>query len=330
VSSSIPPGWYDDPAFAGSERWWNGSEWTESTRPATTGPADDEPPAVPAPPQSPLPQAVTQSFAPPRTPQQPGPPPQQVPYPPGPAPAVSSGRTGNRNRTIALSAVALLVVGGLVAALIVLLGGDDGDEDPTPPVASGAPSQSTKPGAETVGEATDDETGITVPLLKGWDTPVGESRPFHQYKDEVACAVVPTTSSEEPGGDDHCYLGEIDVGYYEGTAFDQVVGEVGAQMQDNDNYHETQRLKDESLRVDGGNAHLIRSEIREKAADPSGTTHTLTLQFVIIDSPYEQDGTQVFPIVIAAVDHDAKAPDQAVLDVVRDGIKVGAPHPSAS
>lgn len=28
----VPPGWYDDPAGAGVQRWWDGELWTEHTR----------------------------------------------------------------------------------------------------------------------------------------------------------------------------------------------------------------------------------------------------------------------------------------------------------
>ncbi|MCU1423549.1 MAG: hypothetical protein JWN36_3200 [Microbacteriaceae bacterium] len=48
LGASIPPGWYDDPAGSGLQRWWSGIGWTEHTHdPApkpvapTPSPADD-------------------------------------------------------------------------------------------------------------------------------------------------------------------------------------------------------------------------------------------------------------------------------------------------
>ena len=60
MSDSTPrPGWYADPENPASERWWNGSGWSEQQRPATVA-AAPEPAAPVAPPAFPL--------APPRAP----------------------------------------------------------------------------------------------------------------------------------------------------------------------------------------------------------------------------------------------------------------------
>ena len=48
LSASIAPGWYDDPAGSGLQRWWSGISWTEHTHdpapkpaPPSVSPADD-------------------------------------------------------------------------------------------------------------------------------------------------------------------------------------------------------------------------------------------------------------------------------------------------
>jgi hypothetical protein len=39
---TTPPDWYDDPSESGRQRWWDGTSWTERTRP-TAGPVDWKP-----------------------------------------------------------------------------------------------------------------------------------------------------------------------------------------------------------------------------------------------------------------------------------------------
>ncbi len=40
INQEIPPGWYPDPDGKPTDRYWNGSEWTDNTRPqiATNSP----------------------------------------------------------------------------------------------------------------------------------------------------------------------------------------------------------------------------------------------------------------------------------------------------
>jgi hypothetical protein len=41
--ASVAPGWYDDPAGSGAQRWWGGSEWTEHLRAREPEPAPSNP-----------------------------------------------------------------------------------------------------------------------------------------------------------------------------------------------------------------------------------------------------------------------------------------------
>jgi hypothetical protein len=44
ISQEIPPGWYPDPDGKPTDRYWNGSEWTESTRPQSANISPTNPP----------------------------------------------------------------------------------------------------------------------------------------------------------------------------------------------------------------------------------------------------------------------------------------------
>lgn len=39
---SPPPGWYPDPQAAGTERWWDGTQWGAQTRPSMAKPAEPQ------------------------------------------------------------------------------------------------------------------------------------------------------------------------------------------------------------------------------------------------------------------------------------------------
>lgn len=253
-------------------------------------------------------------------------------YPPGPQ---QMGGAGNRNRTIVISVVALLVVGGLVAALVLLLGGgDDKKKEPIadPTNTKTSTSQQTDkpqpPGPATDGALTDTATGITVPRMKDWDEHPGSGSETHQYKDEIPCTG--ETSSPDPGDTTGCYLGEIDVGAFPGTDFDEFATRLTGQVKDSDDYTTTKTVTDERVTIDGKDAHVLVVEVEEKEADASGNRRTATLQFIFIDNPYDDDGKLQFPVVYTSIDGDPKSPPLEVIETVRKGVKVGTPSPTAS
>ncbi|NUU23624.1 MAG: DUF2510 domain-containing protein [Streptomycetaceae bacterium] len=324
MTASIPPGWYDDPSAPGMERWWDGAQWTESSRPRTDSgpgvppgpghPADQMPPG-PGYPADQMPGGLS---APSHTP----PYPQYGPYGPGgPGP-------NNRNRNILIGVVSLLVVGGIVAALIVLLGGgDDG--------ASVA----------TEGRATDPTSGVSIPLMKGWQH--DSKRPTLQATGRYPCPDESGGASDEPSDSPSdmpsadasagsgvdlsgCYLGQIVVGGHEADTFEEAIQKVRDDDLNDKDMKVTKTLKDEDITVDGKKAHLLRVEAEDAKPAADGSKHKGTLQAVVIDSKVEEDGSTGYPVVYVAIDDASNAPPKGVLDTVIDGIKVGQPQPSAS
>jgi Protein of unknown function (DUF2510) len=99
MTTSMPPGWYDDPQDANGQRYWDGQAWTPHCQ---RKPLSPQPP-VPNWPPSPPKQASNVAYPPPPVQQGPWPPPGQQPV--GPPPRQS-------NRPV--------VVIGVIAALVVL------------------------------------------------------------------------------------------------------------------------------------------------------------------------------------------------------------------
>ncbi|MCF2527928.1 DUF2510 domain-containing protein [Yinghuangia soli] len=319
MTSSIPPGWYDDPAGPGMERWWDGSQWTDSTRPPS---GQGFPPAA-------GPAAMPPAPA--------GPPPMPVQYGGYPS-APGTSPDGKRNRNIILAVVALLLVGGRGAGGVAARGGaykkDEqagGTPTATVPGPATGPGKNTSPapppGPATDGTVKDPTTGITVPKLKGWEASTDDDSPALQRKDKIPCEV---GASASPDDDGNCYLGEIDVVYVEGPSLSRVVAEVNGDINTNSDYRVVQTVKDEATKADGADAHLLTFDIEENQKDAAGKSRTATMQLVFVDSPFQYKGTTAYPVVFVALYTDPKGPPKAVMDTVRDGIKVGTPQPAST
>lgn len=136
MSSSPPPGWYRDPSYPLTERWWDGTAWTDHRR----------------------------------QPEQPGPPVLQ----PQPSTRRGLGRTQVvALAAVGAVLVAGAVTGGV---LLLGGDGDDGQESRTTtssPASDGSPSPTKPATASPTGDPTtvaDDLNGITFPVPDGWES----------------------------------------------------------------------------------------------------------------------------------------------------------------
>jgi uncharacterized RDD family membrane protein YckC len=80
--SSLPAGWYKDPADPTTQRYWDGEGWLGKAIPADAVPPDGPPPVEEEPPPAPAPEPASPAAAPPPPAWMP-PPPQQQQAPPG-------------------------------------------------------------------------------------------------------------------------------------------------------------------------------------------------------------------------------------------------------
>ncbi|WP_307136065.1 DUF2510 domain-containing protein [Streptomyces aurantiacus] len=149
---TTPPGWYRDPSAPHTERWWDGTAWTEHRR-------------TPEVSQQQLhhhyPQQQ-QSYAQPQ--------PQTVPMP-------APGGSG-RAKAVALTTAAAVLVAAIVTGAVVL-SRDDGDSEPgartAPTPTATAPTSSPPSPSASAGHdpavVVDELNGITLPVLDGWAEP---------------------------------------------------------------------------------------------------------------------------------------------------------------
>ncbi|GAA2302365.1 DUF2510 domain-containing protein [Streptomyces kunmingensis] len=180
MTSQTPAGWYPDPGQVPdgprTERWWDGSRWTDQTRPATTPP--------PLPPQTAAPAPAVPAQQPPA----PGMIPTYGNYP------VYTGqlppKPRNRARIAIAAAVAVVVLAGVVGGVYALTSDDGGNnkagsesqqpKDPQRPDGPGGGSGGSggddaspeAPGSPRApldeGYATDIVNGVALPVLDGW------------------------------------------------------------------------------------------------------------------------------------------------------------------
>ncbi|UGQ13896.1 DUF2510 domain-containing protein [Yinghuangia sp. ASG 101] len=311
MTASIPPGWYDDPSAPGMERWWDGAQWTESSRPRS-----DSAPGVPPAPGM-MADQMPGAFAGTG----------QTPYPPygayghGPGPIGSGpGKPGNNRRNVIVGAVSLLVAAGLVAALVVLLGGGDDDK------------------ASTAGTLFDPTTGVSIPQIKGWDVPKRSGEPTHQRTGRIACEDEPSAGpsddpsgypSDDPSGsssDDDCYLGEAEVITTSGSSLDGVVDALQKAVEDDDGDKLLNTETSERIKIGDTNAHVLVYKIEEEES-VGGARRVYFIQAVVIDAVVDGDE---YPVVMPRVYDLPNAPSRAVMATIRNGIAIGVPQPSAS
>ncbi|MFJ8738096.1 DUF2510 domain-containing protein [Embleya sp. NPDC127516] len=300
MTASIPPGWYEDPSSPGSERWWDGAQWTASTRARAQG--EIPPPPVGAPP------AAMQAGYP------------QGGYPGGyqpMGPPPGAARPG-RGKAIGLTALALVVVGGIIAALIVVLSGDDG--------GSGGKS------AATDGTVTDPTTGLTVPRFKGWVAPDPDDAPADQAV-ERPC---PSKSATRSGSgaetklqaERKCYRAGLELVTHKADSLDEVIADLKKEVTGSKGKIKVETMElDKPITVDGHPGYVLRAKVSGKPEDLSLDSDTAWAQAVVIDAK-NADGE--YPCVLLKMEISASAPDKATLDTVLKGIKVGTPQPSES
>ncbi|MGC0386411.1 DUF2510 domain-containing protein [Streptomyces sp. SAI-129] len=185
MTQATPPGWYPDPGQKNdgpaTERWWDGTAWTDQVRPAgaeAAGAPPAQPPAGPA-----FPPSAQDTAA--------GPYPVHPGYPGVPAQPPSARRRRLRTGIAVAAAVAVLagIGGGVYALTDGGSGGDDagaaqqdrgdrkdpfgdsgggngGGEDGRSP-APDSPEQSEPPTIDS-GSVTDAVSGISLPIPDGW------------------------------------------------------------------------------------------------------------------------------------------------------------------
>ncbi|OIJ92513.1 DUF2510 domain-containing protein [Streptomyces colonosanans] len=140
MSSAPPPGWYRDPSYPLTERWWDGVAWSDHRR----------------------------------QPQMPEPP---LASPPAPTPP---GRGGpRRTNTVVLTLTGVVLAAAVVTGAVVLgRGGGGAAQAETSPTAATSPpthgASSPPPSASATGDpnvVTDELNGITFPVIEGWTGP---------------------------------------------------------------------------------------------------------------------------------------------------------------
>ncbi|MER5495118.1 DUF2510 domain-containing protein [Streptomyces sp. NPDC002490] len=311
MTQMTPPGWYPDPGQRSdaptTERWWDGTAWTEQTRVLGAAGAWG-PPTAPA-------------------------------WPPAAPP---SARRRAVRATIG-GVVALAVLGGLVGGVYALTrnDGDGGDDDrsrASSPAPQGAPTP--EPGPETEspdapsgprgpgvpspggpaqppaeeGYVTDGASGISLPVPEGWSgesAPIGaqlstgpypcpgdageqcaragaDSAPAAAYRHtQTSAAAIARTDIEQAAER-----------AYGGKTYGRITSH--------------QVLANRATTVAGGEGHLVRWKVVTEKGDDG------YVQSLVFPSP--KDAKQ-FVVVRFGFDVSDKAPAPSVMDEIAKGIK---------
>ncbi|WP_161602698.1 DUF2510 domain-containing protein [Thermomonospora catenispora] len=314
MSGQTPAGWYADPYGTSDLRYWDGSQWTDATRPA-----DDISPFAP-----PAPSLHKGGTTPP-------------PWaPPAPAPAKEPNNA---------ALMALLIGGGAVAAVLIVLvalfavgvlGGDDSGTtaaDPAPTASAPlAPTPSTPSATSPVtGTITDREAGVSYAQLGGvWRAaPIPRRSVSHQvYGMRQGQTAVVQENYDGRGGS---YVSSV----YSGSLPDQVPYKDSEDLATATNLfartvtsaagphasypspHGTQELQTEPRTFDGHDGYLVKLKLTFPQAQSQGWNFTSeTVIVVLIDR-----GEDKRPAVLWMSMPDSH-PHSGDLDQVLGSIKV--------
>ncbi|MFF2848669.1 DUF2510 domain-containing protein [Streptomyces sp. NPDC058001] len=304
MTQVTPPGWYPDPGQTSegppTERWWDGSVWTEQTRAAGSN-------AVWGPPA----------------------------YPPG-APAPDQRRKKKARAAIG-AVVALVVLAGIGGGVYALTAGDDGSDgkdraavEPSPDASSpggrgdtprepGTPGTPPPSGMPSVppsedGFATDAASGISLPVPDGWTGQsgyVGAEVSTGQYKcpgdtstqcvrggvfSAPAAALKLTQTTSEA-------VAKADI---EKNAEESYGGEAYGKISSHD------ELESKAVTVAGAKGYLVRWKVVTSTGD-DGYVESLAFP-----SPTNKER---IVLVRSGFDVSDKAPKLSVMDEIREGIK---------
>ncbi|QKW05606.1 DUF2510 domain-containing protein [Streptomyces sp. NA04227] len=348
MSMSTPPGWYPDPDAPGSQRWWDGSVWTEHRQPAgqpadTTahggfGPAQNGPaqngPGYNAPTQNGPAHSgfgtVQGGFGPAQN-----------------GPAHSGFETthtgfgalshsgvpdpgGNRGKVIALTVAGVVLVAAIGIGAFAL-SGDDGEPEaapsPTPTVSvpvTPTPSPSpTETGSsappEDPNRVTDQLNGITMPIIEGRERAqyVVDPRVLLTSGDPYDCpsgsgmchyAMASSRTAPDPNERSAKKVAEADIKTAAEDAYDDDV--LGSKPYDGITSHK--QVKAGQIAVAGRSGYYVRWQVKT-GAGPGGYVQSLAFPSSV--------GSESMVVVRIKVDGGKDAPPVGDIDKIVQGIR---------